>query len=203
MRRILSTAIISTGLLLATPALAKNSKKFENTLGVPVDSVRIEVSLSEDMEWRANNLPKNRKDRGNIRSLRDGFGGNGYYGEKDLDRLVERLETRLAKRLEKEGVVVDKNSENVLRVTLADARPTRPTFKQRSRSSSLSNSSIGSGGASFSAQIIANNGEAQGDISYAYYENNICDAPAGTTWSDTNRAIDRFARRTAKSLAWD
>lgn len=203
MRRFLILSAVSVGLLVASPALAKNSQKFQNSNAVPVDNVRIEVTLSDDMAWRANNLPKDRKDRGYIRNSRDGFGGNGFYGERDLERLVARLEKKLTKRLEKEGVVVDPESTNILRITLDDARPSRPTFRQMSRSSGLSQSSIARGGASFVGELISDNGEAQGDISYAWYESDICTAPAGTTWSDTNSAIDRFARKTAKSLAWD
>lgn len=202
MRRLLMLTALSAGLLIASPALAKNSQKFQNSFAVPVDSVRIEVTLSEDMEWRANNLPKDRRERGQARNSQDGFGGNGYYGERDLERLVERLEKKLTQRLEKEGVVIDPNSTNVLRVTLDDARPTRPTFKQMSKSTGLSRSSVSRGGASFVGQLIADNGEAQGDISYAWYENDICSASVGSTWTDSNRAIDRFARRTAKSLAF-
>ncbi len=202
MRTVLSTVILSTGLLFTSPAMAKNSKKFENTYAVPVSSVKVEVVLSEDLEWRANNLPKDRSDRRNAKNSRDGFGGNGFYGERDLSKLVTRLEKRLAKQLEKRGVKVDPESENVLKVTLDDVRPTHPTFNQLSRNSSLSMRSVARGGASFVGSLIANNGEDQGNISYAWYENDICNT-AGTTWSDTNRAIDRFAKKTAKSLAWN
>jgi len=202
MRHLITSALISSSFILCGPAFAKSSKKFENTFATPVDTVRIEVVLSEDMAWRANNLPKKLKDRGSARNSRNGFAGNGYYGEKDLQKLVTRLEEKMEKRLTKEGVIIDENSANVLRITLEDARPNRPTFKQLGRSG-LSSQSYALGGASFTGEIIANNGETGGEISYAWYENNICDAPFGTTWSDSNRAIDRFARKTAKSLAWD
>jgi len=202
MRTVLSTILISIGLVFATPAMAQSSKKFKNTNAVPVSAVKIEVVLSEDLEWRANNLPKDRKDRGRAKNNRDGFGGNGFYGERDLSRLVSRLEKRLTKQLEKKGVVVDPESSNVLRVTLDDVRPTHPTFSQISKNGSLSMRSIARGGASFVGTLVSENGEAEGNISYAWYENDICDG-GGATWSDTNRAIDRFARHTAKSLAWN
>lgn len=203
MKKIIAPLLLTAGLAFASPALAKNKKSFENTYSLPLDSVRIEVALSEDMLWRANNLPKDRRDRGSARSSRDGFGGNGYYGERDLERLVERLEKRMMQRLEKEGVTVDENSPNVLRITLDDARPNRPTFEQLSKRSNLSRNSVSTGGASFVAEVIANNGEAQGDISYAWYESSLCNGTVSSTWSDSNRAIDRFARKTAKSLAFD
>lgn len=203
MKKFIAPLVFTVGLAFATPALAKNSKSFENTFATPVDSVRIEVVLSEEMMWRANNLPKDRRDRGSIRNSRDGFGGNGFYGERDLERLVTRLEKKMAARLEKEGVTVSDTSTNVLRITLDDARPTRPTFEQMSKNVSLSRASYGRGGASFAATLIANNGEAQGDISYAWYEQTICDSATASTWSDSNRAIDRFARKTAKSLSFN
>jgi len=183
--------------------MAKNSKSFESSIGVPVGDVKVEVVLSEELAWRANNLPKDRRDRGSSRGLNDGFAGNGFYGEKDLDRLVDRLEKKMIKRLEKEGVEVDETSTNVLRLTLADVSPNRPTFEQQSRNSRLSFSSIGLGGASFEGTLISENGESEADISYAWYESSFCGVPTGGTWTDTNRAIDRFAKKTAKAVAWD
>ncbi len=202
MKKLIAPMLLIAGMALSAPAEAKNRQSFENTFALPLESVRVEVILSEDMMWRANNLPKERRDRGSYRNSRDGFGGNGFYGDRDLDRLVERLEDRMIRRLEKEGVVVDQNSPNVLRIMLDDARPTHPTFEQMSKSPSLSRQSVSAGGASFIGEIIANNGEAQGDISYAWYESGICNA-GGSTWSDSHRAIDRFAKKTAKSLAFD
>lgn len=202
MRRTLSTLILSAGLAFSLPAIAKSSKSFENSLSTPVDSVRVEVILSKDLEWRANNLPEKLSDRGSSRRLNDGWGGNGFYGEKDLDRLVSRLDKTLTKRLEKEGVRVDDASSNVIRITLTDVKPNRPTFAQLSKNASLSQRSFGIGGASFEGQLLTNNGEASGDISYAWYETDIRDAQYGGTWSDTHRAIDRFSRHTAKSLKW-
>jgi len=202
MRTVLSTIILSTGLLFAAPAEAGSSKKFQNTNAVPVSSVKVEVVLSEDLEWRGNNLPRDRKDRRNAKNSRDGFGGNGYYGERDLTKLVGRLEKRLTKQLEKRGVEVDPNSPNVLRITLDDVRPTHPTMSQLSRNSGLSMRSVARGGASFKGTLVSNNGEAEGNISYAWYEHDICNSTGGT-WSDTNRAINRFAKKAAKSLAWN
>ncbi len=201
MRRTISTIMLCASLAFTAPAMAKNSKSFENSLSTAVDTVRVEVSLSDDLVWRANNLPKKLSDRGNSRGLNDGWGGNGFYGERDLDRLVTRLNEKLTKRLMKEGVNVDESSSNILRITLTDVKPNRPTFEQLSRNVSLSQRSFGLGGASFEGQIITNNGETAGDISYAWYEWDITEAQFLGTWSDTHRAIDRFSRHTAKSLA--
>jgi len=195
MRRILSVLALSSGLAFAAPALAQSSQKFENTYGVPVNSVKIEVSLADALAHLAEN-PAEGIDR-----RRAAF-GTGNYGEKDLNRLVQRLEKKLTKRLEKEGVTVDENSANVLNIQLTEVRNNRPTFEQLSSRTNLSYSSFGSGGASFSGTLTTDNGESGGDISYAYYESLGCNVGGNGTWTDSNRAIDRFARHTAKSLAW-
>ena len=202
MKRYVAPLLLTAGLLASSPALAKNSQKFENTIAASVDSIAIEVVLSEDMAWRANNLPKDRRDRGNIRSSRDGFGGNGYYGERDLNNLVDRIERKMTDRFEKEGIAVDDNATHVLTVVLDDARPTRPTFEQMSKNPGLSQQSFALGGASFNATLSSASGEAEGEISYGWYEKTLWDySNVGSTWSDSHRAIDRFARKTAKSMA--
>lgn len=195
MRRFLSGLILSSGLAIAGPAMAQSSQKFVNTNGVPVSSVKVEVSMTEALAYLAEN-PADGFDR-----RRSSF-SHGNYGEKDLNRLVERLEKKLVKRLEKEGVTVDENSSNVLRIQLSEVRNNRPTFEQLSHRTNLSYNSFGSGGASFEGKLITENGEVVGDISYAYYQSLGCNVGQNSTWSDTNRAIDRFARHTAKSLAW-
>lgn len=199
MQKLLATTILTLG-LLATPAFAKSSQKFESTLSAAVTTpVKIEVVIGENLAYRANNLPKTLKERGSAR-LGASFGNYGHYGEKDLNRLADRLQKRFETRLAKEGVTVDANAETVLRLVLTDARPNRPTFTQLSKDTSLSYKSFGVGGASFEGRILTAVGASLGDLSYAWYETDIRDAAYSTTWSDANRAIDRFARKTAKSL---
>lgn len=197
MRRTLSVFILCTGLALAGPALAQSSHKFENTFGVPLDSVKVEVSISDALS----HLAENPSDDIRYRSRSSAF-GKGYYGEKDLNRLRDRLEEKLISRLEKEGIKVDPNSSNVLQVQLEDVRNNRPTFEQLSQTPQLSQRSFGMGGAAFSGKIIQNGGEAEGDISYAWFPSLDRDFVGLSTWSDTRRAIDKFARHTAKSLSW-
>ena len=59
---------------------------------------------------------------------------------------------------------------------------------------------FGNGGAAIEGQLIAAGGEQVGKMSYAWYENDIEWAATGGTWSDANRALDRFASKTAKTL---
>jgi len=200
MRRLATTLLIASGLAFASPALAKSSQKFKSDVASPISTVKVEVVIGEDLAWRAENLPKDLRDRGHARSHNDGFGGNGFYGERDLNNLAERLEQQMAKRLEKEGVAISDSAGQTLRITLTDARPTRPTMKQLSRSSGLSMHSFARGGAAFEGEILSMSGETHGQFSYAWYESDIQQAQYSSTWSDAKYAIDRFAKKVAKSL---
>lgn len=199
MHKLLATTVLTLG-LLATPAFAKGSQKFESTLSAAVTSpVKVEVIIGENLAYRANNLPKTMKERGSAR-FGASFGNNGHYGEKDLNHLADRLQKKFETRLTKEGVTVDANADTVLRLVLTDAKPNRPTFTQLSNDVSLSYQSYGVGGASFEGQLLTADGTSLGELSYAWYETDIRDAAYANTWSDAHRAIDRFARKTAKSL---
>ncbi len=200
MRKLLTTTLLSLGLAVAAPAFAKSSQKFESTLSAPISStVKVEVIIGEDLAYRADNLPKKLKDRGSSR-LRSGFGNNGFYGERDLSELAERLQKKFEKRLVKEGLSVDADADTIMRLVITDAKPNRPTFKQLSKEPGLSFQSYGTGGASFEGEVLTAGGESLGELSYAWYEWNIEDAYFGGTWSDAHRAMDRFARQVVKTL---
>lgn len=193
-----SLMIASTLALMSTPALAK----FKTTIDGPVSSaVKIEVQLSEDMMHRANNLPKDLKDRGSVGLTRSGFTSNGFYGEKDLTRLTERLEERLTKQLTKRGMDVSDTAPTVLRVVVTDARNNRPTFTQLSNSPGLSFQSFGNGGAKVEATLVQAGGQELGTMSHSWYDWDIEDARFYGTWTDANRALDSFAKQAAKALA--
>lgn len=202
MKYIFAAATLSLSLAFAAPAMAKSSQKFESSLTSTASTpVNIEVVIGDDLAYRANNLPKNIRDRGyGVRGARAGFSGNGYYGERDLTRLAQRLEKKVAQRLSKQGVAIDENAGTTLRLVITDARPNRPTFEQLSHQPSLSYRSFSNGGAAFEGQLISRSGEPLGDVSYAWYERNIESAAYSSTWTDANRAIDRFARKTAKTI---
>jgi len=201
MRSLIASSLLAVSLAVAAPAMAK-SIGYDTTVTTPLTSaVKIEVVVSEDMAHRANNLPKKISNRSNARGLRSGFAGNGLYGERDIERLTERLETKLEQKFAKKGIEISDTASTVLRVTIEDAKPNRPTFNQLSSQPSLSFKSFANGGAELEAELIAAGGESLGTMSYRYYENDIRDAQFGGIWYDAERAFGRFARRAAKTLA--
>lgn len=193
---ILSTA--AAALIAGLPAHAKPA----NDLSLPAaQPVKITVSLSKDLAHRADNLPKDRRDRGQSRGLNDGWSGNGFYGMRDLDHLKTRVSKELMKDLEREDIQVSDTAPYELRVTLVDAKPTRPTFKQLGKQSGLSYQSRANGGAKLTAQLVDGSGTVIGETEYDWYEIWFDQNFGAGTWSDAGRAINRFSRLTAKDLA--
>ncbi len=201
MRSIFASSLLAFSFALAAPTFAK-SYGFDTTVSAPVTSpVKLEIILSEDMAHRANNLPEKLSDRSGARGLRSGFSGNGFYGERDLERLIQRLETKVEKKFSKKGIQISDTASTVLRITIEDAKPNRPTFKQLGVEPGLSYESFGNGGAELQAELIAAGGQSLGTMSYRYYETDIRDAKYGGTWGDAHRAFGRFASKAAKTLA--
>ncbi len=193
-------AAIGAGALAVTsPAIAENSSHFTSTLQAPSSNLRVNVTLGEDLAFRADNLSTKLSDRNNSRSLNNGFSNNGYFGQRDLDKLTKRLKKKMEARLVKSGFAIDDDATTVLNLVITDARPNRPTFKQMSKKSSLSMHSFGIGGAKFEGTLVDTSGQ-KGRVSYGWYETDIYDAQYSGTWTDAYRAIDRFARKTARSL---
>lgn len=195
---LIALAVTAGTLAITSPALAR-SNQFETTMQMTSTSVRVNVTLGEDLAFRADNLSTKLRDRHNSRSINNGFANNGYFGQKDLDKLTKRLKAKMEARLKKDGIAVSDDATTILNLVITDAKPNRPTFEQMSKSSSLSMRSFGIGGAKFEGTLVNASGE-EGMVSYGWYETDIRDAQYGGTWSDANRAIDRFARKTAKSF---
>jgi hypothetical protein len=197
---ILLAAAVSMGsLAIGSAAFANSTQSFESTITAPITSVKLNVSIGEDLAYRADHVSKKLRDRSRSNGINDGFGGRGHYGQRDLDRLVERLERKMTEQFEKNGIEVNDEATTVLNLVITDSDPNRPTFEQMSKSVSLSSQSFGLGGAEFEGSLVSGDAEL-GTLAYAWYESDIRDARYGGTWSDANRAIDRFARKTAKSL---
>lgn len=201
MRSILASSLLALSFAVAAPALAK-SRGYDTTVSAPLTSaVKIEVIVGKDMAHRANNLPVKLSDRSGARGFNSGFSGNGFYGDRDLERLTERLQSKLEAKFTKKGIEVSDTASTVLRITIEDAKPNRPTFKQLSKEPGLSFESFGIGGAELQAELIAAGGKSLGTMSYRYYENDIRDAKFGGTWGDAHRAFSRFASKAAKTLS--
>jgi len=191
---------VSAGVMtVASTATAGNTKSFTSTMQVPATPVSINVTLGDNLAYRADNLSDDISDKFKSRDRRNGFANNGYFGQRDLDRLTKRLKTKMQYRLEKRGFVISDDAPTVLNLVITDARPNRPTFEQMSKSTGLSMRSFGIGGAKFEGSLT-NAGNEQGDVSYAWYETDIRWADGSGTWSDADRAIDKFARKVAKSF---
>ena len=204
MRHLFSTLCVSTALagamLIAAPASARSS--FENTVSAPLTSaVKIEVVISEELAHRAENLPKKLRDRGSSSRLNTGFNSNGNYGERDIARLQARLERKVSEQFTRKGIAVSDAAPTILRVTLANAKPNRPTIRQLSKEPGLSYSSFGLGGAEIEAELVVTGGQSLGNMRYKYYEDDIRDAAFNGTWTDAHRSFDRFARKAAKALS--
>jgi len=206
MRRFVKTTIILGALTLAplavtTSAFAK-SRGLETTITAPLTTpIKVEVIIGEDLAHRAENLPKKRRDRGqSTRRLNAGFANNGFYGTRDVNRLAERLQSKVEHRFTKKGIELDDNAPTTLRLVITDAKPNRPTFEQLSREVSLSLFSIALGGAEINGELIGADGQSLGAISYEFFEHDLRFSSKAGVWTDAYRAFDRFARRAAKSL---
>lgn len=196
------TACLTAASLLATPALAE-ARGFDSDLNSSITGpLKIEVVVSEDLAHRANNLPKKLSDRGSHSRLNGTFSNNGYYGDREIEYLIEEMQEDLTKNFAKQGIVLSDNAPTLLRVTIEMAKPNRPTFRQLSKDASLSYDSFGIGGAEITAEVIAAGGTELGSASYDYYSS-ISDHPFGAvgTWSDANRSFSRFSKKLTKKLA--
>lgn len=110
------------------------------------------------------------------------------YGVRDVQRLADDLKKNVERELDRTGVLAGGRVE----LTLVDARPNRPTFKQLGDRPGLSFESFGTGGATIEGQAISVDGQVT-PVRYRWYESDIRQARGASTWSDAERAIDRFA----------
>ncbi|MFN3610347.1 MAG: hypothetical protein ACK4Y9_14905 [Hyphomonas sp.] len=117
------------------------------------------------------------------------------YGVREGEFLAGRIQRDLDRQLTKAGVDVAR-----IDVTILDARPSRPTFKQGGDKPGLDMMrSVSVGGMKLKAIAYDASGAPAGELEYDWYENDIRNAGL-TTWHDAGRASDRFARRFVKAL---
>lgn len=120
----------------------------------------------------------------------------GVYGQRDLERLAERLRAEVQRETARAGVY--DGARIVLELT--DAVPNRPTFKQLSDNTSLSYDSFGIGGARIEGHIVSPNGQVV-PLSYRYYDPDIRYAELRDTWFEADWTIDRLARQLGRGKA--
>jgi len=114
------------------------------------------------------------------------------YGQRELDLLTERLLREVQDELDRSGATGPGGAS--LRLTIADAVPNHPTFKQLGDRPGLSIESFGIGGATIDGSITYADGRTE-PLRYRWYETDIRQAYGGSTWSDAEYAFDAFARR--------
>jgi hypothetical protein len=118
-------------------------------------------------------------------------------GVKEIDRLAADLKRQVERELGRTGVLEGARVE----LTLVDAKPNRPTFKQLGDRPGLSYESFGLGGARIEGRAVAVDG-AVTPIRYEWYESDIRYAPYRVTWSDADTAFSQFARGLARGEAY-
>ncbi len=119
------------------------------------------------------------------------------YGVKEVDRLAGELKKDVERELQRTGVLAGGKIE----LTLVDARPNRPTFKQLGDRPGLSFESFSTGGAAIEGRAITVDGVVT-PIRYDWYENDIRQARMSGTWSDAYIAFDRFAYKLGRGATY-
>jgi hypothetical protein len=85
-------------------------------------------------------------------------------------------------------------------VEVLDVVPNRPTLGQMARTSGLSYSSFGIGGAEARGRAFDAAGNVMGETTYSWYSSDIIWAQTAWTWSDADKAFDRFGSRLADAI---
>ena len=200
MRKFLT--LFSAAALLLTPAAAQ-ARGFDSNFSQAITGpIKLEVVVSEDLAHRANNLPEKLTDRGSRNRLNAAFANNGHYGEKEIAYLLEEMEEELRDDFAKRGITLSDTAPTLLRVTIEEVKPNRPTFNQLKEDNSLSFKSYGVGGAEITADLTSASGESLGNAEYDYFSS-FNDSPTqfAGIWTDTNRAFSKFSKRLSKKLA--
>lgn len=205
MRNLSAALIVGTSLLfMSTTANAGNTKRYKSTIqSIPAASIQIEVGLSEDLAFRAENYGDGLKQCSiSSKNRSSGFACDGYFGERDLTSLTKRIKKSATHRLTKKGITISDDAELVLKLTLVDVQNNRPTIKQLGQKIGLSFKSIQLGGADFEGELFTKDGRSLGTMSYSYYDTIFDEfAVARATWTDTHKAIQRFSTKLAKDLS--
>jgi hypothetical protein len=122
------------------------------------------------------------------------------YGAREGAFLQDLTEGFVQEALTRAGAMVTEGDAPLtVEITIMDAVPNRPTFQQLRDTPSLSLESFGVGGARFEAVIRNASGAVVATVEHDYYDNDIANAYASTTWSDVRFAARGFARKVARA----
>ena len=118
------------------------------------------------------------------------------YGVREAKILTDSLTTKVEATFARQRVRADR-----VVVTIEDAKPNRPTMEQLSDTPGLDPMrSVSLGGARITGTAYDAGGTAIGTLEYDWYETDLSNVIASTTWSDARYSFDRFARRFADRL---
>lgn len=118
------------------------------------------------------------------------------YGVRERDYLSENLGTKVERSFSKSGL----DPARVV-LTIEDAVPNRPTFRQLGDKIGLDPiRSISIGGARVSGVAYDSSGKEMGSLKFEWYDTDIRDAIPASTWTDATWAFSRFAEQFAKKI---
>jgi len=117
------------------------------------------------------------------------------YGEREARVLKEDLQRTVDRSLKRLG----KSRVAFVDLTIEDAKPNKPTFRQLAKNSSLSYAgSYSLGGAKVQARLYDSSGALLGAVSHEYYSRSLLDITSEYGWADADRAFDGVARKIQK-----
>nr|WP_321361006.1 hypothetical protein [uncultured Hyphomonas sp.] len=117
------------------------------------------------------------------------------YGTREGEYLMKDVKDDLTRELKKAGVDTAR-----IDVTIVDAKPSKPTFKQLGDKPGLDYGlSKSLGGMELSAVTYDEAGNETSEYEYSWYENDLR-MTGISTWYDANKASNRFARNFADDL---
>ncbi len=111
------------------------------------------------------------------------------FGGRELDFLTSELRRTVVRSLSQSSA-----SPQRIDLVIEDAQPNHPTSAQLGRTIDLSVRSVGLGGAQVSGTIIGPDGVPH-PLRYQYYESDLHNDMAASTWTDAERAFDDVARQ--------
>ena len=113
------------------------------------------------------------------------------YGPRELDYLTKQLTNDVNRAVSRSAAAPRR-----IDLVIEDAQPNRPTFNQLGASVGLSLKSVGVGGAQISGTITEADGSVR-PIRYQYYEDDLRQERAASTWSDAERVFDMVSDQIA------
>lgn len=145
------------------------------TLALPASALTVEAKMSTEFQ----------------KKLDDDLGA------REAKTLTDSLTRKVTNAFESHRV----NADRVV-VTIEDAKPNRPTFQQVTDKPGLdAMRSISIGGAQVSGIAYDASGNEIGRFEHKWYETDLANVLAASTWTDARTSFDRFARRFADKLS--